>query len=148
MEDQILTEHFKLSEFTRSSTANKLHIDNTIPESLIPSLKNLCVQVLEPLRQHLSHAVIIGSGYRCPALNKAVGGVKNSQHMKGEAADIHLPSIEEGRQMMLFIEDYCSFDQLLWERESKTSNHVWIHVSCKPDVSKNRQQVKSILKHV
>ena len=88
-----LSEHFDLDEFTRSATADRLHIDNTIPEELIPNLKNLCVQVLEPLREHFGTPVVISSGYRCPALNQAVGGVPNSQHLTGEAADIILPPL-------------------------------------------------------
>lgn len=92
-----LTDHFSLSEFTRSSTADRLHINNTIDlsvpsgQSVFKNLKNLCEQVLEPLREHFGIPVVICSGYRCPQLNKAVGGVPNSQHLKGEAADIVLP---------------------------------------------------------
>lgn len=142
-----LTPHFKLSEFEKSSTARARGINNSVPANLIPNIKNLCEQVLEPLRQHVGKPVVIGSGYRCPTLNKAVGGVSNSQHMTGEAADIHLNSIEEGKQWLTWIMDNCTFDQLIWERESKTSNHYWIHVSCKRDITKNRHQVKSIVKY-
>ena len=91
MEDQILTPHFRLSEFSRSATVDSLGIDNSVPKELIPSLKNLCEHVLEPLREHFGIPVVISSGYRCPALNRTVGGVSNSQHLKGEAADIILP---------------------------------------------------------
>jgi len=148
-----LTEHFSLSEFINSSTARSRKIDNSLypqdPEhsKIIANLKVLCENVLEPLRQHLGVPVIISSGYRCPPLNKAVGGVRNSQHMTGEAADIYLPSLEEGREMMRFIMENCTFDQLLWEKESKSSNNIWIHISCKLDSNQNRHQVKSITKH-
>lgn len=142
-----LTEHFQLSEFEKSSTARARGISKKVPESLIPNIKNLCQQVLEPLRQHVGKPVVIGSGYRCPPFHKAVDGVSNSQHMTGEAADIHINSIEEGRQWFTWIMDNCTFDQLIWERESKTSNHYWIHVSCRLDISKNRHQVKSFVKH-
>ena len=133
-----LSEHFNLSEFERSATADKLHIDNTIPEELIPNLKNLCEQVLEPLREHFDTPVIISSGYRCPQLNKAVGGVPNSQHQKGEAADIHIPSTKEGHDWFLWIMENTCFDQLIWE---KNGSSRWIHISCKLDLSKNRQSV-------
>lgn len=86
-----LTEHFKLSEFTNSSTATARGIDNTPNEQQIANLKRICEEILEPLRAFAGQPIIIGSGYRSPALNKAVGGVKNSQHMTGEAADIRLP---------------------------------------------------------
>ena len=83
-----LTEHFELAEFQRSRKAAELHIDNRVPEALVPNLTNLCEQVLEPLREHFQEAVFVTSGYRCPQLNRAVGGVANSQHMRGEAVDI------------------------------------------------------------
>ena len=83
-----LTEHFTLAEFERSATAARLHIDNRVPAELVPNIRNLCEQVLEPLREHFQEAVYVTSGYRCPQLNSAVGGVANSQHMRGEAADI------------------------------------------------------------
>ena len=78
-----LTEHFKLSEFTNSSTATARGIDNTPNEQQIANLKRICEEILEPLRAFAGQPIIIGSGFRCPALNKAVGGVKNSQHMTG-----------------------------------------------------------------
>lgn len=136
-----LTEHFNLCEFTRSATADKLHIDNTIPEELIPNLKNLCEQVLEPLREHFDTPVIISSGYRCPQLNKAVGGVPNSQHLKGEAADIILPHSTLNTKhstlndwFLWIIENAC-FDQLIWEKKGSSR---WIHVSCKLNLIQNR----------
>jgi len=145
MEDQILTEHFRLSEFTRSATAERHHIDNTIPSTLIPNLKNLCKEVLEPLRQHVGVPVIISSGYRSPELNRLVGGVKNSQHQSGEAADILIGNqlaTKEHRLVMndcfIWIQDNCSFDQLIFESNGTTR---WIHVSCKPDITQNRQRI-------
>ncbi len=138
-----LSPHFTLSEFTRSTTADRLGIDNTIPAALVPNLRTLCQYVLEPLRAHVGHGFTISSGYRCPQLNRAVGGVSNSQHQQGEAADLHLPSIEEGREWMRWIMDNCTFDQLLWERSGHTT---WLHVSCKRDTSKNRHMVRSIMK--
>ena len=152
-----LTAHFSLSEFQRSATAERLGVDNSIPEALIPNIKNLCEQVLEPLRDHIQAPVLITSGYRCRRLNKAVGGVWNSQHMMGEAADIQpmnchlnletrnlkqLENREERssilREWAAWIMDNCSFDQLILE-ESGTA--MWIHVSCKIDIAKNRRQV-------
>lgn len=128
-----LSEHFDLDEFTRSATADRLHIDNSIPEELIPNLRNLCQQVLEPLRQHFGTPVVISSGYRCPALNRAVGGVPNSQHLTGEAADIVLPKLADAFYWLI---DNVPFDQLGFESKGSTK---WIHVSCKLDPSQNRQ---------
>jgi len=156
MSDIQLSPHFKLSEFIKSPTATARGIDNTPSEQVISNLRNLCEQVLEPLRQHFNVPITIGSGYRCPALNSAVGGVKNSQHMTGEAADIHIPlydfkdsngnrrtNTELGRKWMLWIIDNTDMDQCIWE----TSNRriYWIHVSCKSDRAKNRHHVISFL---
>lgn len=146
MEDQVLTSHFRLSEFSRSATADSHGIDNSVPKELIPSLRNLCEQVLEPLREHFGVPVIISSGYRCPTLNKAVGGVPNSQHVKGEAADIVLPSTLNAQPSTLndwfmWILDNTCFDQLIWEKKGSSR---WIHVSCKLDLNQNRQVISRI----
>jgi len=143
MEDIQLTEHFKLSEFINSPTAKARGIDNTPSESVINNLRNLCEQVLEPLRVAMGVPITIGSGYRCPALNKAVGGVSNSQHMTGEAADIHLPSTAIGREWMKWIMMETDFDQCIFETADK--KRFWIHVSCKTDRTKNRHHVISYL---
>lgn len=138
-----LSPHFKLVEFTRSATAQARHIDNTPDEEQIKNLKFLCDNVLEPLREQFG-PIIIGSGFRCPALNTAVGGVKNSQHKSGEACDIHLPSIEVGKKYFEFLKKLPIFDQLIWERNNPRSNHYWIHVSIKRS-GKNRKQVIPLL---
>lgn len=126
-----LTAHFQLEEFTRSATATKCGIDNTPNEEQIANLKALCEEVLEPLRQHIGKPVVISSGYRCPKLNAAVGGVSNSQHMKGEAADLRIPTLAEGRQWMEWITTYTHFDQCIMEHcknKDGTITH-WIHVT-------------------
>ena len=143
-----LTEHFTLAEFERSATAARLHIDNRVPAELVPNTRNLCEQVLEPLREHFGEAVYVTSGYRCPQLNKAVGGVANSQHMRGEAADIcpivggrpdsTSPAARRRlREWAEWIMDNCPFDQLLRERRG---NSCWLHVSLMR-AGRNRQMV-------
>lgn len=141
-----LTEHFTLEEFEFSSTARAHGIDNKVPVSLIPSLTTLCREVLEPLREHVQEPVIISSGYRCPTLNKLVGGSPTSQHMTGEACDIHLSDQKKLREWFTWLMDNVNADQLILERASKTSTHYWIHVSCKSTPSQNRHQVKFITK--
>ena len=136
-----LSEHFKLAEFERSDVAQALQINNRVPAELIPSLRTLCREVLEPLRQHVGKPIRINSGYRCPALNgsEQVQGQANSQHLKGEAADIHLDSVAEGRDWFKWLMDNTNVDQLIWERKGST---CWIHVSCKPRPEENRHHVK------
>lgn len=137
-----LTKHFSLEEFTQSDTADRLRIDNTIPEQFVPNVFILCKRILEPLREHLGHPIFITSGYRCPRLNKAVGGVPGSQHLRGEAADLYIHSPEEGEEMVKFIIQHCSFDQLLYEHKRATT---WLHVSNRIDRSLNRRMVKNIV---
>lgn len=84
----LLTPHFDLYEFVVSRTANKLNIDNTPSVDVIQNIYRLCTTILEPLRLALNYPILISSGYRCPDLNKAVGGVIDSQHLYGCAADI------------------------------------------------------------
>ena len=148
-----LTEHFTLEEFTFSSTAKARGIDNTVSSHrVIENLRNLCEQVLEPLRSYANQPITISSGYRCKALNKVVGGTHNSQHMTGEAADIHIPlydfkdstgsrltDIQQARDWMQWLTDNTDFDQLILETVNRRI--FWLHVSCKRDRSLNRHQV-------
>lgn len=138
MNDIQLSKHFKLSEFTKSSTAKKYHIDNTPTVEVISNLQALCQNVLEPLREYFNTPIIISSGYRFPTLNNHPNarGATNSQHMKGEAADLHLPSIAIGRKWVEYLLEYGHFDHLIWEHDS--SGNYWIHVSFKR-IGKNRQ---------
>ena len=133
-----LSKNFTLEEFIHSNTAERMGIDN-VPkdEKVVENLRSLCLEVLQPLRDYFGAPVHINSGYRCPELNMAVGGVKNSQHCRGEAADIRIAS---GREWAAWIEDNCRFDQMLLERNKNGA--VWLHVSCKRDASKNRQSFK------
>ena len=82
-----ISNHFSYEEFERSSKARELAIDNRIPSDKIRfALRILVLNLLQPLRDCLKRPLVVASGYRCPALNRAVGGSMSSQHMKGEAA--------------------------------------------------------------
>ena len=123
-----LSTNFRLSEFTRSDTAKRLGIENECSSvEQVLNLAYLCHMVLQPLRDKFG-PIRITSGYRCPELNHAVGGVKNSQHMRGEAADIYLPSVEKGREYLAFLKTLPHVDQLIWEKKGNTH---WIHVSAR-----------------
>lgn len=131
-----LTEHFTLSEFVRSETATNKHIDNTPSQEVVDNLRALCRNVLEPARLAFCAPIYITSGYRCTALNKAVGGKPTSQHLRGEAADLQVRGVENLRKLYKFIKDHGVFDQLLYE--SNKAGAKWIHVSYK--ASGNRRQ--------
>ena len=121
--------NFKLSEFFASSTADENGIKNepSLDEgATIERNINLLVDnVLDPIRDKFCAPVIITSGYRCPQVNKLVGGANNSQHMSGCAADFHIKGFTYlmMHQVFLNIYDTMDFDQLIYYR-SKNIIHV------------------------
>lgn len=144
--DIILSKHFKLSEFTRSATASAKKIDNTPSLEVVSNLQQLCIHVLEPLREHFNCPITISSGYRCPALNTAVGGVATSQHMTGEAADIHIPDEATGKRWFVWLMDQ-DFDQLILEKSTPTSTSYWIHVSYRQNGNNRHQVIEGLVKN-
>lgn len=137
-----ITMHFTVEEMYASQTATSLGIDNKPSVQQMINLVYLCAYVLEPLRVAMNEPIKIGSGFRCQKLNKAVGGVYNSQHMKGQAADLCIDGdIQKGRKWFNYIRDHLPFDQLIWEKNQKTGS-CWVHVSfVYPDFGKNRHNV-------
>ncbi len=137
-----VTMHFTIEEMYASDTAKRLGIDNKPTTQKMINLVYLCAFVLEPLRVAMNEPIKIGSGYRCEKLNKAVGGVYNSQHLKGQAADLCIDGdIEKGKRWFNYIKDHLPFDQLIWEHNPKTGSY-WVHVSYVfPDFGKNRRKV-------
>lgn len=107
-----ITENFSWEEFQRSSKAEELGIDNSIPdESIAAQVRSLVVTVLQPLRSAFGKPLHINSGYRCPALNKALKGAKNSHHTKGQAADIASDNPHELAKFVL--QKKLPFDQMI-----------------------------------
>ena len=136
-----VTMHFTIEELYASDTAKRLGIDNTPNVQQMINLVYLAAYVLEPLRMAMDEPIKIGSGFRCQKLNKAVGGVYNSQHLKGQAADLCIDGdIAKGKRWFNYIKDHLPFDQLIWEHNAKGT--YWVHVSFVfPDFGKNRHQV-------
>ena len=137
-----VTMHFTIEEMYASDTAKRLGIDNKPTTQKMINLVYLCAFVLEPLRVAMGKPIRISSGYRCERLNKAVGGVYNSQHLKGQAADIDIQGdIAFGKKIFEYIRQHLPFDQLIWEKNPKTGS-CWVHVSfVYPDFGKNRKKV-------
>ena len=130
-----------MEELYASATATAKGINNKPSVQQMINLVYLCAYVLEPLRVAMNEPIKIGSGFRCQALNKAVGGVYNSQHMKGQAADLCIDGdIQKGRKWFNYIKNHLPFDQLIWEHNSKGT--YWVHVSfVYPDFGQNRHKV-------
>ena len=89
--------YFNIEELVKSATAERLAIDNTPPRAAQQMLTVLVEQLLDPIRRRYGAPIIVTSGYRCPALNTAVGGVANSHHIVGCAADIVAPLLSPPR---------------------------------------------------
>lgn len=119
------SEFFSLSEFIASATAKKYNINNIPNPDIIENIQYGCDMILDPLRRQLGKAVQITSGYRCPTLNKLVGGVSNSWHIKGNAADIHIESELDAKNKFEILQKFPSVDTCLFEHSSVAK---WIHV--------------------
>lgn len=135
--------HFTIEELTNSDKARELGIDNTTDKDSIERLTTLIIEVLDPARELLGKPIVVTSGYRCSVLNTAVGGQPNSQHTKGEAADLQCYN---NKYLFDIIRENLSFDQLILETKdifdrngNKTGVREWVHISYKK--GKNRKQV-------
>jgi hypothetical protein len=120
--------YFSIDELTTSTEARKMCIDNTPTSEVVANLTALVEAVLDPLRDKYGHPIMVSSGYRCPRLNKAVGGAVNSQHTTGEAADIYVGRPKEMAELFSLIYYTLPYDQLIWERGNDEAP-AWIHVS-------------------
>ena len=120
-----LSAHFSLAELTKTSR----NVDNTPSIEEIDSLRQLCVNVLEKVREQFGRPVLIHSGYRNRVLNTAIGGSVTSQHMKGEAADFHVNDFTV-YQVATWISEDLDYDQLILENfVPKVKSSGWVHCS-------------------
>ena len=128
--------YFTFDELIHSDTADRLGIDNSPTCDAINNLDGLVTNVLDRLRSEWGRPIIVTSGYRCKELNVAVGGARNSQHLKGQAVDIVSDDFEAFRR---FVRRWCKdneFDQCIFER---SCNKEWVHISYVE--GRNRRQV-------
>lgn len=133
-----LTHHFTLAELTASHTAQRLGLDNTPAPELLPRLV-LTAKMLERIRNTLGAPVTVTSGYRAPAVNRAVGGVTSSDHAHGHAADIVAPGYGTPYQIAKLLAPLVStlgIGQLILEG---VKGKQWVHVSTRtPEKLANR----------
>ena len=134
----MITKNFSMEELVASNTARMKGIDNTPDKEVEARLVQLAQQVLQPLRNRYGKPIKISSGYRCKTLNKAIGGVSTSQHLKGEAVDINNGQSENKKLFLLaskmIKEGVITVGQLIDEKGYK-----WLHISL-PD-NKHRNQI-------
>jgi hypothetical protein len=131
-----LSTNFTLDEFTNSQTAERNGIDNTPPDSMLPTLRQTAYG-LELVRTLLNNKpILISSGYRSPALNAAAGGAQGSQHLLGEACDFTCPTYGTPEQVVrAIVASKIPFDQVIHEFGR------WVHISFGP---RNRRQALTI----
>lgn len=128
--------YFSLGEFINSPTAKRLGIDNMPTFEIVDNLNRLA-DYLDGIREKLGKPILINSGYRSPMLNKAVGGVANSQHLKGLAADVVCADMESLEKVL---RETGGFDQLIKEHR-KGSTSFWFHISVCSRNGKPRNQI-------
>ena len=128
--------HFTISEMLKSNTAIKQRLWNGANLEVEENLRALVDEVLDPLRERYGKPIYVNSGYRCPELNRLIGGAIKSQHMRGEAADITAGSPAENLKLARLIEEAGKFDQLI-------IYPTFLHVSWK----RNGNNRKTIINH-
>lgn len=128
-----LSKNFTLNELIKSETATRLDIDNTPNEEQIESLRLLCENILQPVRDHFGKPVKISSGFRCSALNQAAGGSATSDHCKGQACDFEIDGISNP-ELAQWIADNLKYTQLILEFYTQGQpNSGWVHCSYSPE---------------
>lgn len=137
-----LSTNFTLDEFTNSQTAERNGIDNTPPDSMLPTLRQTAYG-LELVRTLLNNKpILISSGYRSAALNSAAGGAQGSQHLLGEACDFTCPAFGTPEQIVqAIVASKIPYDQVIQEFYNPAKRTGWVHISFGP---RNRRQALTI----
>ena len=130
--------YFNFSELTASATAERLAIDNTPHSAARKMLTILVEQLLDPIRRRYGTPIIVTSGYRCPALNTAVGGVINSHHIVGCAADITTGTIEQNKVLFALIIEMQTTHAIQFTQLIAEEGYRWLHISYVPGMLRNQ----------
>jgi len=138
-----ISEHISYREAVRSDTAKRMGLDNVPSAEQLKRITTLCKKVFEPLREYTGTPIYISSCFRSPALNKIIGGAKNSQHLANNGAAFDLDAQVFGgttnREIGDYIRKNLEFDQLIYEDwDSEFGDYAWIHCSYN---EKNRNEV-------
>ena len=125
----MISEHISYKEGTNSITAIRRGIDNIPNDEQLDNMELIAEKVFEPLRKYVGGPIKINSFFRCPDLNKAIGGSSKSQHCKGQAIDIDDTfGVVANSDMYNYIKNNLDFDQLIWEFGDDEDPN-WVHVS-------------------
>jgi zinc D-Ala-D-Ala carboxypeptidase len=133
------TKYFTLAELLQSNTALSCKIPNLPTWQQVENLNRLVSSVLDPVRAKFGKPIKVSSGFRSPTLNAKVGGVSNSQHLQGLAADLQATDLKALKQAIITAN--APFDQLIEESKGNTK---WLHVSVAATGKTPRKQVLTI----
>lgn len=134
------TKNFSEDELIASATAKRLGLDNTPTQEEKEKLRQLAEDILQPIRDAWKSPIVVNSGFRSEAVNKAVGGSKTSQHRLGEAADISIGGKERNRKLFNFIYKLIQKGDIKVGQLIDEYNYSWIHVSL-PRKNKPNNQI-------
>jgi len=125
-----LSKNLSLAEVTKSTTAKRLGINNLPDEWATENLRQVAINVFQPLRDGLGVPIYVSSGYRSPDLNAAIGGSVRSQHVEGRALDLDADVFggTTNAEIFRYILNNLEFDQMVWEFGDE-DNPDWVHVS-------------------
>ena len=130
--------YFSIKELTKSETATQKGIDNTPNAEQIKNMETLINNLLDPIREQWGAAIYVTSGFRSAPLNKAVGGVNNSQHLLGCAADLSVKSVAGNNALFDMIRrSKLKWTQLISEKTTP-QGCGWVHISYVPSNLKNQ----------
>jgi len=139
----MISKHISYKEGVYSVTATRRGIDNIPNGEQLANMELLAKKVFEPLREWVSGPIKINSFFRCPELNKAIGGSSKSQHCKGQAIDIDDTfRVVANSDMYDYIKNNLDFDQLIWEF-GDDENPNWVHVSYVSEEDNRRRCLKA-----
>ena len=124
--------YFCLKELISSATAQREGIDNRPTESAYHLLHVLVDQLLDPIREAWGEPIVVSSGYRCKELNTLIGGVKNSHHMLGCAADIIAGNRADHRRLFKLIQQMQQEGRIKFTQLIAEDNYRWLHISYVP----------------
>ena len=139
-----MAKFFTVRELTASSTARKYGIDNTPQDAEIIEHIEELIELMDDVRTAWGGPLIVTSGYRCPELNKKVGGAKTSAHLTGYAVDC-VPANNRKKEFFEFCKEYLKnkdFDELIFEKNSKGA--IWCHIALKSIDGKQRKKIKTL----
>ena len=124
-----ISKHISWHEGTYSRTGERRDLDNTPNEEQLKCMKEVAVNLFEPLREWVGGPIKINSFFRGEPVNTAIGGSTRSQHMKGQAIDIDDTfGHKTNAEMYYYIKDNLDFDQMIWEFGTDM-NPNWVHIS-------------------